>query len=309
MPAGCDRGGRLSILLPAPAKVNLALEVGPRMPDGYHRVRTVLQAVNLCDLVRLDPGDGIEVTCDSSEVPGGAENLAWRAARALREAVPRADLPGVRVHLFKVIPPAAGLGGASSDAATTLRGLTWLWRVRPSRAKLEELASRLGSDVPFFLSGGTALGEGRGDRCRPLPGLPECILVVVCPARRVTTAEVYRRWDEHPRPHVPEGRGTDAVKGALERGDLPGVAHGLWNDLRAVTETLAPEVREIREVLAESGALGAEMSGSGPATFGLFDSLAAAARAVERARARGHRAFLCRPAGAWPLYPGEGDFP
>lgn len=310
VPAPGDRGGRLSMLLPAPAKVNLALEVGPRLPDGYHRVRTVFQAVNLCDLLRLDRADAIEVSCDNPEVPEGVDNLAGQAAQALRDALPPGSgVPGVRVHLFKVIPAAAGLGGASSDAATVLRGLTWLWRVRPGQTRLEELASRLGSDVPFFLSGGTALGVGRGDQCHPLPGLPDCILVVVCPARQVATAEVYRRWDEsREAPTITGGRGVDAVVAALERGDLPGVAGALWNDLRTVTESVVPEVGEIRELLMEGGALGSEMSGSGPATFGLFASLAAAAQAAEVARARGHRVFVCRPIGRWHPYPGEGDF-
>ncbi|MEW6547539.1 MAG: 4-(cytidine 5'-diphospho)-2-C-methyl-D-erythritol kinase [Bacillota bacterium] len=297
----------MSILLPACAKVNLALEVGPRLCDGYHQVRTVFQAIDLCDLVLMELSPDLAVTCGWPGVPEGEANLAYRAARSMRDMCGHSAC-GVRVQLFKAIPPAAGLGGGSSDAAATLRGLTWLWKARLPPAEMVRVAAELGSDVPFFLTGGTALGEGRGDRCESLPGLPDCPLVVVCPPRQVATAEVYRLWDSSPRRPVPEGKGVEAVRSALGRGDLAGVAGALWNDLRAITEYLVPEVGEVRELLMGCGALGTEMSGSGPAVFGIFPSVSAAYRAVVLARGRGHRAFLCRPMGRWALYPGEGDF-
>lgn len=311
------------ILLPAFAKVNLALEVGGRLPGGYHQVRTVFQAISLCDLVLLELAPHLDLACDRPGIPPGGANLAYRAAQAFREWTARQGrrsdgaageatvgakaLPGVRVTLFKAVPSGAGLGGGSSDAAATLRGLTWLWGVRPPPEDMERLAAALGSDVPFFLRGGTALGEGRGERCRVLPELPPCPLVVVCPPREVSTGEVYRLWDDTRPPARPPGRGVEAVAAAVRRGDVAGVAGALWNDLRSVTERLAPEAAEAREMLLESGALGAEMSGSGPAVFGIFPSLALAARGVDRARTRGYRAFLCRPGRRWPLYPGEGE--
>jgi len=320
---GGRAGGRVSIILPAFAKVNLALEVGPRLVSGYHRLRTVFQAISLCDLVSLRCCPQLVVNCTYPGVPEGEANLAYRAAYSLRELLaqgeqpPAADRPrpaqdrgsgrGVRVDLYKAIPPAAGLGGGSSDAAATLRGLAWLWDVEVPAGEMMRLAARLGSDVPFFLTGGTALGEGRGDVCRPLPDLPPCVLVVAWPPRQVATVEVYSLWDASAPPAVPAGKGVDAVREALLRSDLAGVAGAMWNDLRSVTERMVPEVGELRELLVAAGALGAEMSGSGPAVFGIFSSSRAAREARDALRRRGYRAFLCRPVGRWPLYPGGGE--
>lgn len=304
---GGTAGGQVSILLPAFAKINLALEVGPRLPDGYHRLRTVFQAVSLCDLVSLRCSPGLEVKCVWPGVPEGEGNLAYRAARSLRDLAECLAGRGVRIDLYKAIPPAAGLGGGSSDAAATLRGLTWLWDVQVLASEMTRLAAALGSDVPFFLAGGTMLGEGRGDVCSPLPELPPCVLVVTWPACQVATAEVYRLWDGASRPPVPGGKGVDAVRDALEHGDLPGVAGAMWNDLRPVTEHLVPEVGELRALLLGAGALGTEMSGSGPAVFGVFSASRAAERALDGLHGRGYRAFLCRPVGRWSLYPGAGE--
>jgi 4-diphosphocytidyl-2-C-methyl-D-erythritol kinase len=331
--AFCGQGGRaggpVSIILPAFAKVNLALEVGPRLVDGYHRLRTVFQAVSLCDVVSLRCCPQLVVNCSYPGVPQGEANLAYRAACFLRELLAheekhlraerfsparrsrppggRGTGTGVCVDLYKAIPPAAGLGGGSSDAATTLRGLTWLWHAEVAAGEMMQLAARLGSDVPFFLTGGTALGEGRGDVCRPLPDLPPCVLVVAWPPRQVATVEVYSLWDASAPPAVPAGKGVDAVREALLRSDLAGVAGALWNDLRPVTERMVPEVGELRELLVAAGALGAEMSGSGPAVFGIFSSFPAAREVLVALRGRGYRAFVCRPVGQWSLYPGGGE--
>lgn len=177
----------------APAKVNLALDVGPPEADGYHPVRTILQAVCLHDRLVLARCCDLVLECDLAPAGSGPANLAWRAAEALRRA---AGLrAGVCIHLVKRVPLQAGLGGGSSDAAAVLRGCNRLWNLDWPAARLAEVGRELGSDVPFFLHGGTALGEGRGDRVRPLPPLPPLPLLLCHPGPGIATAGAYRALD------------------------------------------------------------------------------------------------------------------
>lgn len=281
----------------ARAKVNLALEVGEREPDGFHQIATVFQAIDMCDVLHLESAAEVRVVCRHPGVPEGPGNLVRQAAERLREFT--GCRAGARIRLEKGIPPAAGLGGGSSDAAAALLGLCWLWDLTLSAEELRGLAAELGSDVPFFLEGGTALGEGRGERCRALPPLPECFLVVVCPPHSLSTAQVYALWDLTPPPRKEPGRGVGAVVSALARGDLSALATGLCNDLTPIGVRLVPEVATALRGLREAGALGAEMSGSGPAVFGIFASRSQARAAVESARREGRKAFLCRPVRRW----------
>jgi 4-diphosphocytidyl-2-C-methyl-D-erythritol kinase len=255
------------LVLDAAAKVNLVLEVLRRRPDGYHEIVTVMQAVDLSDRVELEECDGLELSCQSPDVPTDGANLALRAAAALRKAagVDR----GVRIRLEKRIPVAAGLGGGSTDAAAVLLGLNRLWKLRWPLARLDEVAVTLGMDVPFFLRGGAALATGRGEAVRPLAarGLH---LVLVNPRLSVSTAEVYGKVTPS---MYSNGEATRELVGALRSGRPGRVAGGLHNGLEPAVASGYPQIAQMEAALTAAGALGTAMSGSGPTVFGVARSL------------------------------------
>ena len=266
---GSERARRLE--LSAAAKVNLALEVLSRRPDGYHEIATVMQTVDLSDRMMLEDTDGLEVRTSATGVPTDERNLAYRAAAALREAAGIAR--GARITLDKRIPVAAGLGGGSTDAAAALVGLNRLWGLRWPVERLEELAVGLGMDVPFFLRGGAALGTGRGERLSPL-GSAALALVLVNPRFAVSTAEMYGRIT--PAMYSDGARAKDAA-GALESRRAGRVAGSLYNGLELAARAAYPQIGQMQAALVSAGALGAAMSGSGPTVFGV-------ARSWEQAR-------------------------
>jgi 4-diphosphocytidyl-2-C-methyl-D-erythritol kinase len=182
----------LTLALPARAKLNLDLEVLGVRDDGFHEVRTTLQAIDLHDLITLQPAVATELTISGLDVTSARQNSVL-AAHALLERASGRALP-TRMHLYKRIPPGSGLGGASSDAATTLRGLAYLYNIT---IDLTSLASSLGADVPFFLHGGTALAEGRGDRLTPIP-TEDRWFAIAWPSLELRTPDVYRAWDGTP---------------------------------------------------------------------------------------------------------------
>jgi len=244
------------------AKINLHLEVVGRRPDGYHELRTIFQTVDLHDLLTVEAADALDLVVEG-EAPPGAENLVHRAARAFLDRFARGR--GARLRLEKRIPIGGGLGGGSSDAATTLVGLADLLGVRPSTGELLEIARGLGADVPYFLVGGTALGLGRGDEVRPLPDLPEETLWLVVPPVQVPTAAIFAALPE------PVGGPDPGVAPILEgswSGDLaqlPG-----RNDLTATVLAGYPEVRTVYNALIRAGASCVRLSGSGATVFAAF---------------------------------------
>ncbi len=274
------------------AKVNYALEVRGLRPDGYHEISTVLQSISLADGVGIERARrGFELLVEPKKMLIGPpeHNTTHRAWSLLRELCGGA-LP-VRVKLRKNIPAGAGLGGGSADAAATLLGLNELFGLGLSEDCLREIGARVGTDVPFCLSGGTALGEGVGDDLTPLPAPPDHRLLVVKPGRSASTAAVYRAHDE--RPVKPSTRAVEPVLAALRAGDLAALARSLGNDLAPVTGEEVSEVEAQRRALLESGALGASMSGSGTSVYGVF-------RTEEEARAaklalRAPFAAVCEP--------------
>ena len=281
----------MKVLLRAFAKVNYALEVRGMRGDGYHEISTVMQSISLADEVEIErAGQGFELTVEpeGAEVGGTEENTIYKAQKVLEQYF-GLKLP-VKVHLRKGIPVGAGLGGGSADAAVTLVGLNELFKLDLSDAELRELGLKIGADVPFCLSGGTALGEGIGDVLSSLPEPPPHHLTVAKPVAGANTAQIYRAYDEQPK------RGNLSVApvvDALSAGDLNALAKALGNDLAPVTKGLVLEVRVLEEELLREGALGAGMSGSGTAVFGVFDSNAEARYAASRLR----RYFVgvCRP--------------
>jgi 4-diphosphocytidyl-2-C-methyl-D-erythritol kinase len=249
------------------AKVNRSLVVRGKRSDGYHELDTVFQAVGLTDRLAFGESDGLTLEVDDPSIPAGAENLVLRAARALAEAA--GVRPRAAISLEKRIPSGGGLGGGSSDAAVTLLGLSALWSLDLPLERLAEVGASVGSDVPFFLWGGTARGLGRGERIEPLPDLPPRGVVLVMPPFPVSTPEVFRRlaapeWDG-------EGAGSPAAGGVPDR-----------NDLEPAAESLFPALRDVRESLGAAGATQARLSGSGSTVFGLFPDLATAAEAARR---------------------------
>lgn len=284
---------RDKVSLRAFAKVNYALDVLGLRPDGYHEIASVMQSISLADEVeieRSERGFSFHVEPQDAEVGPLEKNTVSRAWSLLCERTGR-ELP-VSVCLRKRIPAGAGLGGASADAAAALHGINEIYGLGMSVEELREVGAMIGADVPFCLSGGTALGRGVGEILSPLPAPPAHYLLVVKPLGGAITAEVYRRYDEASWKSVPS---VDAVVGAIEAGDLGSLAASLGNDLAPVTRKLVPEVEMFEHELRRAGVLGAAMTGSGTAVYGIFGSRELAESARKKIQA--HFAWVCEPVG------------
>ena len=253
----------------APAKINLQLSVGPPRPDGFHEVATAYHAISLYDEVIARPADELTVTVGGAggvavdDVPLDARNLAAAAAVALARHV--GVEPDVHLHLTKAIPVAGGLAGGSADAAAALVACDTLWQTGLARAELAGLAATLGSDVPFSLVGGTALGTGRGEVLTPVLARGRFSWVVAIADSGLSTPEVYRECDRlRAGVDVPEPEVSDALMAALRAGDADALGSALHNDLEAAALSLRPGLRQTLRTGREAGALGAVVSGSGP---------------------------------------------
>jgi len=280
------------ILLRAFAKLNYALEVRGLREDGYHEISTVMQSISIADEVEIERiQEGFELVVESEEVKLGPpeENTVYKARRLLRNLI-GLELPA-RVLLRKGIPVGAGLGGGSADAAAMLVGLNELYGLGVSDAELQRVGVRIGADVPFCLSGGTVLGESIGEVLKPLPAPPAHYLVVAKPAADAQTAQIYRAYDERPKGNEIS---VAPVAKALREGDLAALAKGLGNDLAPVTKSLVSEIGKLEEALLREGALGATMSGSGTAVYGIF-ALEEAARAAKE-KLQASFVAVCEPA-------------
>jgi 4-diphosphocytidyl-2-C-methyl-D-erythritol kinase len=251
------------------AKVNLALEVLGLRPDGYHEVQTVLQTVSLADELTFQLAEGLSVSSDHPAVPGDERNLVFRAGRALQQKFGLRQ--GARVAIKKRIPVGGGLGGGSSDAACALVAMSRLWGLSPSFDELEEIAGTLGSDVPFFLRGGTCLAKGRGELLEPLPPLPPCFLALAFPGFGVSTAWAYKNLkDQGSWALTKEGECIKIVVSFLESGNLQGIARSLFNRFEEAVFPAHPELANLKQALLRAGSEGALLSGSGSTVFGLF---------------------------------------
>jgi len=252
-----------------PAKVNLHLSVGDTRPDGYHDILTVFQALSLTDEVTVAVAEepGLEVYGEGAEsVPTDASNLAWRAVQALAERTGRDPYdPKVRVVLRKGIPVAGGMAGGSADAAATLVALAALWRLDMGRDELAEVAARLGSDVPFALYGGTALGSGRGEKLVPVLTRHTFHWVIALDRRGLSTPDVYRELDRlRAEGNPPRVGSVEPVLEALASGDPRQLALLIGNDLQAAAVSLRPSLRRTLRAGVNAGALAGIVSGSGP---------------------------------------------
>jgi len=279
----------LSTVIKAHAKINLTLDILYKRPDGYHELETVMQSIELHDILELTrTGGEITFSADSNDVPTGPRNLAWQAAALLKAET--GCRFGVRIKLKKFIPIAAGLGGGSADAAAVLAGLNRIWELDLSKKELAFIGGKIGSDVPFCIYGGAALARGRGELVTPLKQAPVLSLVLVKPPFGLSTAEVYRKFSEGGcRAGAFKRVDTEGMVRAVELRDGFSVALFLANALEPVVVEMKPEIAVIKEKLLYAGALGALMSGSGPTVFGVFESYEQAQRAAAKlGEARGN---------------------
>jgi 4-diphosphocytidyl-2-C-methyl-D-erythritol kinase len=282
--------GRLRFVARAHAKVNLDLRVLGTRADGYHELRTVFQTIELHDTVVGATKSGpFVLKCKMPGVPLDETNLVWRAAVDLWKAFGRSGQPrDTVVSIDKSIPIEAGLGGGSADAAAALQVLARLWGGAPI-ALLRDVATGVGADVPFFLSGGTALGLGRGEEIYPLVDLPAHWVVVVRPPYGVSTAEAYAWYDEDRSAGIREPRELQILPVPW-----PTRAAQMINDLEPPVVRRHPEIVGLKSALRDAGAVAAAMSGSGSAVFGLFRGRAAAARVIRPLARGGAQAILTR---------------
>ena len=247
-----------------PAKINISLKVGPARADGFHELATVFHAVSLYDVVTVverPTGSGISLSCGTAGVPEDAGNLAWRAAQLLATEAGRT--PDLHISIAKGIPTAGGMAGGSADAAGALLAINELWQLGLSRDRLVEFGAELGSDVPFCVSGGTALGTGRGELLTPVLARGEYHWVIATAASGLSTPTVFRQLDAM-RPDATDPRVSEAVMSALRTADARALGRALENDLQAPALALKPALKRTLDAGIDAGALGALMSGSGP---------------------------------------------
>lgn len=274
------------------AKLNLTLDILGKREDGYHDLRMVMQSITLADTLTLEEnqGEGLRVSANLRFLPTGEKNLAAAAALRFWEALGR-EQEDLDIRIEKRIPVCAGMAGGSSDAAAVLRALNQRVGEPFSPTELARLGERVGSDVPYCVLGGTALAEGRGEVLTPLPPLPRCWVVACKPDFPISTPELFAQADRVKLRRRPDTAGLVA---ALEAGDLGGVARRMYNVFEDVLPArLYTRVAEIKNDLIQCGALGANMSGSGPTAFGLFDRLEAAQEARACLAQRYRDTFLC----------------
>lgn len=272
--------------LKAFGKINLALDVIGRREDGYHLVRMIMQTVEVHDDVFIEKtSDGkVTMTTNDSSLPVDDENLCIKAAKLLKEEFGFSE--GVSIHLDKYIPVAAGMAGGSTDAAAVLKGVNELFALGLSNKDLMERGLKLGADIPYCIMGGTALSEGIGEELTEISPMPKVPILIAKPPVNVSTGKVYGALDaktdyEHP--------DIDGMIRAIEAKDVKTICEKMGNVLADVTMPMVPEVGRIRDIMLESDAVGAMMTGSGPTVFGIFDS----DEKMEACRARLEELNIC----------------
>jgi 4-diphosphocytidyl-2C-methyl-D-erythritol kinase len=275
----------------APAKINLGLHVHRRRGDGYHDISTIFVKIDLSDVLTFEtiPRE-IVVHCETPGMPTDARNLVYQAAAVLQPLAPQ---HGVRLHLHKAIPAAAGLGGGSSDAATTLLALNRLWDLHLPQSELLRYAEQLGADVPFFLLPTiAALGTGRGDILEPIACPQNFFFVLANPRFAVSTAWAYGKLKFE---LTARENNTNILKQYLESGDLVSLGGAFFNDLEDVVLPHFPEVQRVKQALTQPGVCGVCMSGSGPTVYALCPSKRVAEQVVAAIDHRDWDVWVCQP--------------
>ncbi len=278
---------------PAYAKVNLTLDVLGKRQDGYHDLKSVMQTISLRDDIEIDIGTGApwKLLCDKPGIPADHRNLAWKAADVYCKTMNK-DPQGLEIRITKRIPSEAGLGGGSADAAAVLRALNRHYGNPLSILALAELGAQVGSDVPFCVVGGTAMCEGRGERLRKLPDMPDCVMVVCKPAFSISTPELYRRIDEKQVSRRPDHQ---LMESALLAGDLLKVSQNLWNVFDPVVTEEHLELNYIKSIFQSYGAIGYQMSGSGSAVYAIVSEFEIAAVICNMLKENYPDIFIAKP--------------
>ena len=250
------------------AKLNLTLDVLGKRDDGYHDLQSVMQTISIRDDIEIDVGTGKpwKLLCSVEGIPTNETNLAWKAAKVYCDAMHK-DPNGLEIRITKRIPSGAGMGGGSADAAAVLRALNRYYDNPLSLFALAELGAQVGSDVPFCTLCGTAMVEGRGERLRKLPDMPDCVFVVCKPEFSVSTPELYKKIDSVDIAKRPNNR---AMESALVAGDLGKVAENLCNVFDPVVTEEHLELNYIKSIFNSYGAVGYQMTGSGSAVFAIM---------------------------------------
>ena len=275
------------------AKLNLTLDVLGKRTDGYHDLQSVMTAVSIRDDVEIDLGTGKpwSLICTTEGVPTDETNLAWKAAKLYLDTI-HEDPHGVEIRIKKRIPMGAGLGGGSADAAAVLRALNRNYGEPLSIGALAELGSEVGSDVPFCVLCGTALVEGRGERLRKLPDLPECFIVVTKPEFSVSTPELYQKIDEVAIPTRPN---NVAMESAILAGDLHKICDNVVNVFDPVVTQEHLELNYIKSLFNSYGALIGQMTGTGSACFAIADTFETAIIICSMVKERYPLTYICKP--------------
>jgi 4-diphosphocytidyl-2-C-methyl-D-erythritol kinase len=255
-----------TLVLKSPAKINLFLEVLRKREDGYHQILSLMQAVDLCDELILEKRkSGVVIGSDHPDCPTDESNLAFKAAKLILEEAKLKE--GVSIQIKKKIPVAAGLGGGSSNAATTLKGINRLFELNLSDQKLHLLASRIGSDVPFFIYSGQALVRGRGEEIEPITMYRDYWLILVCPNFKVSTEWAYQKL----KISLTRRKKEIIIKNLENRDQFFEALPNFKNDLEEVVSERYSVVQKIEDTLNSSGAVKSSMSGSGPTVYGVFE--------------------------------------
>ncbi|MEG1633631.1 MAG: 4-(cytidine 5'-diphospho)-2-C-methyl-D-erythritol kinase [Oscillospiraceae bacterium] len=277
------------------AKLNLSLDVLNKREDGYHNMKMVMQSAMLCDELTLELTDGeLRIETNIPYIPRDDRNVAFKAASAFFAATGLKST-GAVIKIKKRVPVRAGLGGGSSDAAAVLRALNKLCGTRLSGDELRQIGFSVGSDVPFCVEGGTMLAQGRGELLSPLPPLPETDAVICMPGFSASTPELFSRIDSRSSRCRPD---TEGLVAALGAGDVTGVSRRMYNVFESVLGKRSGAINELKGVLLDKGALGAAMSGTGSAVFGLFADAESARRAAAAAEPLCREVFLTKTTGS-----------
>ena len=282
-----------TIFEPAYAKVNLTLDVLGKRPDGYHDLQSVMQTISLRDDIEIDIGTGKpwKLLCSREDIPCDERTLAWKAAKVYCEAMNK-DPDGLEIRITKRIPSQAGLGGGSADAAAVLRALNEHYGNPLSIMALAELGAQVGSDVPFCVVGGTAMVEGRGERIRMLPAMPDCVFVVCKPDFSISTPELFKKIDGKAIAKRPDSR---AMESAILAGDLGRVAENFCNVFDPVVTEEHLELNYIKSIFNSYGSVGQQMTGSGSAVFCVVPEFEFAAVICNMLRDNYPQVFIAKP--------------
>ncbi len=272
------------ISLDAYGKINIGLDVLSTLPNGYHEVKMIMQTVSLHDTVTIEKtADGIfTMECDNQSLPADSDNLCMKAVKLLDDEFSLNQ--GVHITLEKRIPIAAGMAGGSTDAAAVLKGINQLFELGLTDEQLEERSVVLGADIPYCIKGGTALSEGIGEKLSRIHPMMNVVVLIAKPAFGVSTKEVYKAFDSCESIVHPD---IDGLVEAIEADDIVAICNKMGNVLADVTEPMHPEIKTIKNIMIEGGAINAMMTGSGPTVFGFFENKKIAEMAKQAIEATG----------------------